>query len=114
LAHGIYCLTVVLGLGLWAAGWIYGLPSLQILLLALLPPILSGARGILRLVAAIELMSEWKPQLLRYGWAWTLLAPLVPFLFFYNALAATFRREITWRGRHYRLISARETQILAG
>ena len=113
LGHGLYCATVMLGSGLWAGNWILGFPSLQILLVALLPPILSAIRGALRLAAALELMPEWRDQLLKYGWAWTLLAPLVPFVFLYNALVAGFRRTITWRGTRYELVSPQRTRILA-
>ena len=113
IGHSLYCASVLLGLGIWFATWASGFPSFQILLLALLPPILCSARGILRLVAVIDLMPEWRQQLLKYGWAWTLLAPLVPFLSFYNAVVAGFQRKITWRGIRYELISTRQTQILA-
>ncbi len=58
--HALYCLTVLLGLGIWAAEWASGAPSLQILLLALLPPVLCSVRGILRLVAVLDLMPEWQ------------------------------------------------------
>jgi cellulose synthase/poly-beta-1,6-N-acetylglucosamine synthase-like glycosyltransferase len=111
IGHGLYSVTVLLGLGLWARAWFVGLPSLQILLLALVPPLLAATRGVLRQMAVLDLMLEWREQLLRCGWAWTLLAPLVPFLFFYNALVATFRRTITWRGIRYRLVSPRETRV---
>jgi ceramide glucosyltransferase len=113
IGHSLYCAAVLLGLGVWAATWAAGLPSLQILLLALLPPILCAVRGIFRLIAVLDLMPEWQKELLRYGWAWTLLAPLVPFLSLYNAIVAGFCRTITWRGTRYELISARQTQILA-
>jgi ceramide glucosyltransferase len=112
IGHALYCAAVLLGLGIWVATWATGFPSLQILLLALLPPLLCAVRGVLRLVAVLELMPEWRQQLLKYGWAWTLLAPLVPFLSLYNAIVAGFRRTITWRGTRYELISTRQTEIV--
>jgi ceramide glucosyltransferase len=112
LAHGFYCAVVLLGLGLFASNWAAGLPSFQILLLALFPVILCAGRGVLRLAAVIDLLPEWREKLLAYGWAWTLLAPLVPFVYFYNTIVAAVSHTITWRGIHYELISPRQTRIL--
>ncbi len=112
IGHGLYSATLSLGLGLWAATWIVGLPSLQILLLALVSPILAAVRGVLRQMAVLDLLPEWRQQLLRFGWAWTLLAPLVPLVFFYNSVVAAFSRTITWRGIRYELLSPSETRIL--
>jgi len=111
--HALYCTAVILGIALWAGNLALGLPSLQILLLALLPPVICALRGLLRLIAVFDLMPEWQQQLLRYGWVWTLLAPLAPFLSLYNAVVAAFQRTITWRGMRYQLISSRQTQIVA-
>jgi ceramide glucosyltransferase len=113
LGHGLYTATFLLGLGLCAANLSAGLPGLQILLLALLPLILTAFRGVVRLVAVLDLLPEWREQLQKHGWAWTLLAPLAPFLFFYNTLVAAFSRTITWRGTKYELISPRETRIVS-
>jgi ceramide glucosyltransferase len=112
IGHGLYSAAVLLGLGIWAGTWVVGLPSLQILLLALVPPILAAVRGVLRQMAVLDLLPEWRQQLLRYGWAWTLLAPLVPFVFFYNSTVAAFCRTITWRGIRYELVSPDQTRIL--
>lgn len=113
LAHLFYCAVVLLGLGFWASSLIVGLPSLQYLVLALVPPLFAALRGVLRLIAALDLLSEWKSKLLAYAWAWTLLAPLVPFVYVYNSFAAAFSRKITWRGIRYELVSAGQTRILA-
>ena len=72
------------------SNWAAGLPSFQILLLALFPVILCAGRGVLRLVAVLDLLPEWREKLLAYGWAWTLLAPLVPFVYLYNTFVAAF------------------------
>jgi ceramide glucosyltransferase len=112
LGHILYCATVLLGVGLWLSGAFQGLPSVQILLLALLPPLLSALRGILRLVAVQDLLPEWRAQLVTYGWAWTLLAPLTPFFALYNTVAAAFSRKIIWRGSRYELLSPNRTRIV--
>jgi hypothetical protein len=75
--------------------------------------LLAAAKGYLRLVAVSELLPAWKEKLLAYGWAWTLLAPLVPFVYLYNSLVAAFTRRIVWRGIRYELVSANQTRILS-
>jgi len=112
LGHILYCSAVVLGLALWCGNLIQGFPALQILLLALLPPILSAVRGVLRLVAVLELLPEWHSELVSNGWAWTFLAPLIPFFSLYNTLVAAFRRKIIWRGTRYELLTPSRTRIL--
>jgi len=77
-----------------------------------LPPIFCAVRGVLRLIAVIDLLPEWREQLLAYGWAYTLLAPVVPFFSLYNTLVAAFRRKIVWRGTRYELLSQSRTRIL--
>jgi len=76
--------------------------------------LLAAARGYLRLAAVSELLPAWKRKLLDYGWAWTLLAALVPFLYLVNFVVAAFTRRIVWRGVHYQLVSAHQTRILFG
>jgi cellulose synthase/poly-beta-1,6-N-acetylglucosamine synthase-like glycosyltransferase len=112
LAHLFYCAAVLIGLGLWVSSLAVGLPSLQYLVLALVPPLFAALRGVLRLVAALDLLPEWRQKLLAYAWAWTILAPLVPFAYLYNSFAAAFSRKITWRGIRYELVSAGQTRIL--
>jgi ceramide glucosyltransferase len=112
LGHAFYGAAILLGLVLFIANWAAGLPSLQILLLALLPVILCAGRGMLRFAAVLDLLPEWREKLLAYGWAWTILAPLVPLVYLYNTIVAAFTRTITWRGIRYELISPRQTHIL--
>ena len=81
-------------------------------MLALVPPLFAAVRGVLRLVAVLDLLPEWRKKLLAYAWAWTILAPLVPFVYLYNSFAAAFSRKITWRGIRYELVSAGQTRIL--
>jgi ceramide glucosyltransferase len=90
-----------------------GLPSIQFVVLALIPPIFASVRGALRLAAVLELLPDLREQLLNEGWVWVLLAPLVPFVYLYNSLTALFTRKITWRGIRYELLSPIRTRIIA-
>jgi ceramide glucosyltransferase len=112
IAHALYCASILLGLGLYLGRSIEGSPAIQILLLALLPPVLSMSRGILRLTAVMELLPDWKSKLLADGWVWTFLAALAPFLALWNSVVALFDRKIRWRGIRYELRSPGETRIL--
>jgi cellulose synthase/poly-beta-1,6-N-acetylglucosamine synthase-like glycosyltransferase len=112
IGHLFYCATIVAGAASWLMGTLMGLPSLQFLVLASIPPIFAAVRGVLRLVAVLELLPEQRQQLLNDGWVWVLLAPLVPFVYVYNSLAAIFTRKITWRGIRYELVSPFRTRII--
>ena len=113
LSHLVYCGTLLLGLAVLLAAWLGGAPGLHILLLTLIVPLLAAARGYLRLVAVSELLPAWQEKLLAYGWAWTLLAPLVPAVYLWNSLVAAFTRRIVWRGMCYELVSPSQTRILS-
>jgi len=84
------------------------------LILILLLLGLAAIRGTLRLAAVLDLLPEWRDTLLAYAWAWTLLAPVVPFVYLYNAAVAAFSRKIRWRGIRYELVSAHQTRQIAG
>ena len=111
-AHLFYCGAVVTGIGLYIGALIRGEPAIHILLLAIVPPVLSMARGVLRLTAMMEILPAWKSKLLADGWIWTLLAAVVPFLGLWNAGVALFSRQIRWRGIRYLLLSPGQTRIL--
>jgi ceramide glucosyltransferase len=113
LAHLLYCVTLLCGLGVLLAAWVAGSTGLHIFLLTLAAPLLAATKGYLRLTAATELLPAWEQKLLAYGWAWTLLAALVPFLYLANSLVATFARRIVWRGVRYELTSPNQTRILS-
>jgi len=113
LTHLIYCGALVCGLLVLFSLWLEGGTWLPIALLTLLVPLLAATKGYLRLTAVGELLREWKDQLLAYGWAWTLLAPVVPFLYLWNSLVAFFSRRITWRGVVYELVSPNQTRVLS-
>lgn len=110
--HLFYCATILTGIASWALSSTMGLPSVQFIVLSLIPPIFAAVRGTLRLVAVLELLPQWREPLLNEGWVWVLLAPLVPFVYLYNSLTALFTRKITWRGIRYELVSPFRTRIL--
>ena len=113
IGHLFYCAAILLGIASWFVGSMMGLPSVQFLVLALILPIFASVRGVLRLVAVLELLPDLREQLLSEGWVWVLLAPLVPFVYLYNSLIAMFTRKITWRGIRYEHISPLRTRIIA-
>jgi len=112
-AHLLYFSMLVSGVALAAANLFTGAPAFHVVFLLLTPPLLAILRGVLRLAAVIELLPEWKEQLLARGWIWTLLAPVVPLFSLWNHVLAAFTRRITWRGTRYELKSPTQTRILA-
>ncbi len=112
LAHALYCGAVLTGIGMFVANLITGAPAIHLLLLAMVPPVLSMARGVLRLAAVMEILPEWKSKLLADGWVWTFLAAVAPFLSLWNTVVAMFTRQIRWRGIRYQLLSPGQTRIL--
>ena len=113
LAHLLYSGTLTLGLVGVLAGVLGDQTALHIFLLTLAVPLLAALRGYLRLAAVLDLLPSWKQKLLAYGWAWTLLAAVVPLLYLWNELVAAFTRRIVWRGVSYVLISPSQTRILS-
>jgi ceramide glucosyltransferase len=111
-AHFLYCGAVLTGIGLYFGDLIQGAPAIHILMLAIVPPVFSMARGVLRLTAVMEILPAWKSKLLADGWIWTILAAFVPFLSLWNTAVALFSREIRWRGIRYLLLSPGQTRIL--
>jgi hypothetical protein len=112
LAHAIYAAMLVLGITIAAGNFLAGAPMFQIVMLLLLPPLLGMVRGILRLLAVIELLPERKQSLLAQGWIWTMLAPLVPLIALWNHLVSATTRRIVWRGIRYELVSPTVTRVL--
>jgi len=112
IAHLFYCSAVLLGIGLFFGNLISGAPAVHLLLLAIVPPVLSMSRGILRLPAIMEVLPDWKSKLLADGWIWTFLAAAVPFLALWNTVVALFTNQIRWRGIRYQLLSPGQTRIL--
>ncbi len=113
LGHALYCGSILSGTGLFLYNLVTGAPAVHLLLLALLPPVLSMTRGVLRLPAIMEVLPDWKSKLLGDSWVWTFLAAAVPFLALWNTVVAIFSREIRWRGIRYKLLSPGQTRILS-
>jgi hypothetical protein len=101
-----------MGIGMYFSTLVTGAPAIQLLMLALAPPVLSMGRGVLRLAAIMEVLPNWKTKLLADGWIWTFLAAVAPFLALWNTLVALFSRQIRWRGIRYQLLSPGQTRIL--
>jgi hypothetical protein len=110
--HALYCAAILLGVGLFISNTVSGAPAIQLLMLALAPPVLSMGRGVLRLAAIMEVLPEWKTKLLADSWIWTFLAAIAPVLALWNTLVALFSRRIRWRGIRYQLLSPGQTHIL--
>jgi len=81
-------------------------------LMAMVIPLLAAAKGAMRTIAAGELLPAWKAQLDEWSWVWTVLAPVVPFLFAWNFIASLLTRHIRWRNIRYELVSPGVTHIL--
>ncbi|MFZ0739917.1 MAG: glycosyltransferase family 2 protein [Candidatus Acidiferrales bacterium] len=112
LSHASYVITSIVALFVVFSEMITGDPWGQLLLLALAIPLLATMKGALRTIAIGELLPEWKTKMRDWSWVWTALAPIVPFLFFWNFCVSLVSKTIRWRGIRYRLVSANQTQIL--
>jgi len=81
-------------------------------MLILVIPLLATMKGAFRTIAIAELLPEWKQKMHQWSWSWSVLAPVVPFLFFWNFCVSLATRDIKWRGLRYRLVSMNQTEIL--
>ena len=91
------------------AGDVWG----ETLMLSFAIPLFAAIKGALRTVAVADLLPEWKTQMREWSWTWTVLAPVIPFLFFINFCASLATNKIRWRGIRYRLISINQTQVIS-
>jgi cellulose synthase/poly-beta-1,6-N-acetylglucosamine synthase-like glycosyltransferase len=114
LGHVFYCAALLLGIGWWLVSLVTGDVGIHFLTLSLLLAGLAAIRGTLRLAAVMDLLPEWRDTLLAYAWAWTLLAPIVPFVYLYNSAVAAVSRKIRWRGIRYELVSPQQTRVVVG
>jgi ceramide glucosyltransferase len=111
-AHGLYCSTFLLGLGLLASNRA-SLPArigIAAVLLAIVG--LGLAKGRIRTIVARATFPEERPGLSRYGARYWQLSPLVPWVMLFNFLAAGLTRRIEWRGTCYELRSANEVSVI--
>ncbi|MGH9687368.1 MAG: glycosyltransferase [Candidatus Acidiferrales bacterium] len=111
-AHLSYSLTLIYAAIVILASMVTGDPWFNLLLIALVVPLLAAMKGAIRTIAVSELLPEWKAQLSQWSWVWTLLAPAVPFLFSWNFIASLLSRRTRWRGIRYELVSPTITRVL--
>jgi len=111
-SHGLYCATFLLGLLLLAYPGSSAQERLTIAVSLLFVLSLGLAKGRLRSVVAGELFPEESATLKCYGSRYWQLAPLVPWLMFYNFVTAGCKRRIEWRGTHYILKSRNEVEVV--
>jgi ceramide glucosyltransferase len=112
LAHLGYSLTLMYALVTILTAMISGDPWLQLALIAAVIPLLAAIKGAIRTVALSDLLPEWKAKLNEWSWVWTVLAPVVPFLFAWNFLTSLISRTIRWRGIRYQMVSPSMTRVL--
>jgi cellulose synthase/poly-beta-1,6-N-acetylglucosamine synthase-like glycosyltransferase len=112
LAHLGYSLTLIFAAIVIIVTMAGGDPWGQLALLALAIPLLAVMKGAIRTIAVLELLPEWKAKLSEWAWAWSALAPVVPFIFSWNFLTSLVTRTIRWRGIRYQPLTPNSTRIL--
>lgn len=110
ISNMLFNLVFYLGLGIGIFQALHG----QMLTLVLMGIIylLGVGKGYLRFKSISLILTEHKPLLSRYRWAYYSLAPVVALLFFDNLIGSLQTNRITWRGITYQLDSANKTTIL--
>ena len=111
-AHAAYSITLIYGAIAILAAMIDGDPWIQLPLMPLIVVLLAAGKGALRTVAVGEMLPEWRSQLSEWSWVWTVLAPVVPFLFTWNFIASLLTKRIRWRNIRYELVSPNVTRVL--
>ena len=111
-AHLGYCVTLIYALVTVITAMIVGDPWIQLAMIASTIPLLAAVKGAVRTMALSDLLLEWKAKLNEWSWAWTGLAPIVPFLFSWNFLCSLLSKTIRWRGIRYEMISPSMTRVL--
>jgi cellulose synthase/poly-beta-1,6-N-acetylglucosamine synthase-like glycosyltransferase len=112
LAHLSYSITLVFALLYTFNTMVEGDPWLQLALMIMVIPLLAAMKGAIRTIAVNELLPEQRTRLREWGWVWSLLAPIVPFLFSWNFIISLVSKRIRWRGIRYELVSTNETRIV--
>jgi ceramide glucosyltransferase len=111
-ANAGYSFTLMLAAGVILGTMAGGDPWFQLALMPFVIVLLAMAKGALRTVAVTDLLTDWKTQLNAWSWTWTVLAPIVPFLFTWNFIASLLTRHIRWRNIRYELVSPNVTRVL--
>jgi len=112
LAHLSYSLTLIFAFLFTFSTMVDGDPWVQLALITLVVPLLAVMKGVIRTIAVNELLPEWRGKLREWGWVWSLMAPIVPFLFSWNFILSLVSKRIRWRGIRYELIAANQVRIL--
>jgi cellulose synthase/poly-beta-1,6-N-acetylglucosamine synthase-like glycosyltransferase len=112
LAHLGYSLTLIYAVITVLTAIISGDPWIQLAVIATVIPLLAAIKGAIRTVAISDALPEWKAKLNEWGWVWTFLAPVVPFLFAWNFLSSFVSKTIRWRGIRYEMVSPTVTNVL--
>ncbi|MGH9746249.1 MAG: glycosyltransferase [Candidatus Acidiferrales bacterium] len=112
LAHFSYSLTLLFAFLFTFNEMVEGDPWLNLALITLVIPLLAAMKGVVRTIAVNELLPEHRAKLREWGWVWSLLAPVVPFLFSWNFILSLVSKRIRWRGIRYELISPNQTRIV--
>jgi ceramide glucosyltransferase len=113
----LFSLGSVAGLwgGLALAGYAAAIHAEHILLYAAVPAIFFAGqvvRAVLRQLVAMQILSEYGPQLWRAAVADVLGCWLWSVLLFVYILSSAFGRTIRWRGIRYKLDGPAQTQVL--
>jgi len=111
--HTLYCLTLLLGIGLTLGDLAAGLPAFHHAMLTFLPVLLGMMRSSLRLAAVTEVLSSLRSQIMGQAWIYILLTVVIPFLYVANFITSLITRKIRWRTITYELVSPNQTRILA-
>lgn len=111
-SHLLYCLTFILGMGLFACP--ATTPQDRAAIVTALAGIIAFgmAKGHVRTIVARRLFLEANQALERWGARYWQLAPLVPWVMFCNFVCAGFTRRIRWRGTEYELRSMNDVRVL--
>jgi ceramide glucosyltransferase len=110
--HALYCITLVLGLGVWLSLVLASRPALQIATLVALPLLLAAIRGAIRVIGVTEALPAARSPIMAQSWIYILLAILVPILYLVNFVSSALGRRLRWRGIEYELISPEQTRVL--
>jgi ceramide glucosyltransferase len=111
-AHLSYVVTLIFAALVILTQMAGGDPWFNLVLMTFPVVLLAAIKGALRTIAVGEMLPEWKAQLGQWSWVWTVLAPVVPFLFAWNFVASLFTRSIRWRNIRYELVSPNVTRVL--
>jgi len=111
-AHLSYVFTLIFAAFVIMAQMADGDPWMNLVLMAFVIPFLAVMKGVLRTIAVVEMLPDWKAQLNQWSWVWTALAPVTPFLFAWNFISSLLTRRIRWRNVRYELVSPSVTRVL--